>query len=103
MKKAFIDQILLGLFLFATIIVIGATISDNMEARDKYYNLKKITDNAVLTLAKYYVNVEENTSSAQNVHQEMLIQTKLGNCKKRMNLATNNGNTWSDKTVLFGH
>ena len=24
-------------------------------------------------------------------------------CKKRMNLATNNGNTWSDKTVLFGH
>ena len=25
------------------------------------------------------------------------------NCKKRMNLATNNGNTWSDKTVLFGH
>lgn len=27
----------------------------------------------------------------------------LPNCKKRMNLATNNGNTWSDKTVLFGH
>ncbi len=79
MKKAFIDQILLGLFLFTTIIVIGATISDNMEARDKYYNLKKITDNAVLTLAKYYVNVEENTSAAQNVHQEMLTQTKLGN------------------------
>ena len=27
----------------------------------------------------------------------------LSDCKKRMNLATNNGNTWSDKTVLFGH
>ena len=79
MKKAFIDQILLGLFLFATVIIIGATVSDNMEARDKYYNLKKITDNAVLTLAKYYVNVEENSASAENIHYEMLSQTKLGN------------------------
>ena len=78
MKKAFIDQIFLGLFLFVTLIGIGATISDNMEARDKYYNLKKITDNAVLTLAKYYVNVEENSSSAENIHQEMLNQTTLG-------------------------
>ena len=24
-------------------------------------------------------------------------------CKKRMNLDSNNGNTWSGKTVLFGH
>lgn len=78
MKKAFIDQIFLGLFLFVTLIGIGATISDNMEARDKYYNLKKITDNAVLTLAKYYVHVEENSSSAENIHQEMLTQTTLG-------------------------
>lgn len=41
MKKAFIDQIFLGLFLFVALIGIGATISDSMEARDKYYNLKK--------------------------------------------------------------
>lgn len=79
MKKAFVDQILLGLFLFATLIVIGATVSDNMEARDKYYNLKQITDNAVLTLAKYYVKVEENTIEAENVYDSMLDQTKLGN------------------------
>lgn len=79
MKKAIIDQMLLGLFLFAALISIGATISDNMEARDKYYNLKKITDNAVLTLAKYYVNVEENTATAENVYYAMLQQTKLGN------------------------
>ena len=32
-----------------------------------------------------------------------LIRRYVDNCKKRMNLATNNGNTWSDKTVLFGH
>lgn len=79
MKKAFIDQILLGLFLFVTLIAIGATISDNMEARDKYYNLKKITDNAVLTLAKYYVNVEENSFAAENIHNQMLLETSLGN------------------------
>ena len=32
-----------------------------------------------------------------------IFSVKILNCKKRMNLATNNGNTWSDKTVLFGH
>ncbi len=79
MKKAIIDQILLGLFLFAALISIGATISDNMEARDKYYNLKKITDNAVLTLAKYYVNVDENTMAAEDIYDAMLLETKLGN------------------------
>lgn len=78
MKKAFIDQIFLGLFLFVTLIGIGATISDSMEARDKYYNLKKITDGAVLTLAKYYVNVDANTLLAETTHQNMLTQTKLG-------------------------
>ena len=78
MKKAFIDQIFLGLFLFVALIGIGATISDNMEARDKYYNLKKITDGAVLTLAKYYVNVEGNTLLAETTHQDMLTQTRLG-------------------------
>jgi hypothetical protein len=78
MKKAFVDQILLGLFLFATLVVLGTTISDNMEARDKYYKLKQITDNAVLTLAKYYVHVEQSVVNAQQVHDEMLVQTKLG-------------------------
>ena len=54
------------------LIIVGATISDNIQARDKYYNQKKITDNAVLTLAKYYVNVDENTLNAQNIYYEML-------------------------------
>ncbi|MEZ4694389.1 MAG: hypothetical protein R2837_10490 [Aliarcobacter sp.] len=67
------------MFLFVILIIIGATISDNMQARDKYYNLKKITDNAVLTLAKYYVNINESTLSAQNVYYEMLKETNLGN------------------------
>lgn len=79
MKKAFIDQILLGLLLFVSLIGIGATISDNMEARDKYYNLKQLTDSAVLTLAKYYVNVEEDTNLAETIFNQMLTETNLGN------------------------
>jgi hypothetical protein len=79
MKKAFVDQIILGFLLFTSLIVLGATISDNMQARDKYYNLKKITDNSVLTLAKYYVNVNEDTTSAEDINYEMLEETKLGN------------------------
>jgi hypothetical protein len=79
MKKAFVDQIILGFLLFSSLIVLGATISDNMQARDKYYNLKKITDNSVLTLAKYYVNVREDTTEAEDINYEMLEETKLGN------------------------
>lgn len=78
MKKAFIDQIMLGFFLFTSLIVVGATVSDNMQARDKYYKLKKITDNAVLTLSKYYVKVNENTSIAESIYDNMLDETKLG-------------------------
>jgi hypothetical protein len=79
MKKAFIDQIILGFLLFTSLIGLGATISDNMQARDKYYNLKKITDNSVLTLAKYYINVDEDTTSAEDINYQMLEETKLGN------------------------
>ena len=78
MKKAIIDQILLGFILFSSLVVIGATVSDKMQARDKYYNLKQITDNAVLGLAKYYVQVENSTSDAQDIYNNILEQTKLG-------------------------
>lgn len=36
------------------------------------------------------------------IQKEEMLESYIY-CKKRMNLATNNGNTWSDKTVLFGH
>lgn len=78
MKKAIVDQMLLGLFLFVCLIAIGATVSDNMQARDKFYNLKKITDNSVLTLAKYYTHVDENTTDAESTNYNMLSETKLG-------------------------
>ena len=39
----------------------------------------------------------------KKIQIEDFIEVEVSSCKKRMNLATNNGNTWSDKTVLFGH
>lgn len=78
MKKAFVDQIMLGLFLFVALIVLGATIADNKEARNKFYKLKKVSDNAAIAMAKYYTTVEANTDNAENIANELLKQTKLG-------------------------
>ena len=78
MKKAFIDQIFLGLFLFVALIVLGATVSDEMDARNTYYNLKKITDNAVLSMAKYYMDVNPNTTEAEAIANAMLDESSLG-------------------------
>ena len=66
-------------------------------------------------------NLEEESRTITGIHDiygKLYDELKVGSiianparnvsvakifCKKRMNLATNNGNTWSDKTVLFGH
>ncbi len=78
MKKAFIDQIMLGIFLFATLIIIGATILDDIEARNKYYKLKALTDNAALSAAKYYIDVDMDTTNAETIANDILAQTPLG-------------------------
>lgn len=78
MKKAFIDQIMLGLFIFIALIVLGATVSDEIQARNKYYNLKKITDITALAMANYYNDINANTSEAESVANAILDETKLG-------------------------
>ena len=78
MKSAKIDQIMLLMIIFVAIILFAATVSDEMQNRNKYYSLKKITDNAVLTMAKYYININQSQTDAQNVAHAMLDQTKLG-------------------------
>lgn len=78
MKKALIDQMMLIIFLFATLIILGATVADNAQARNTYYKLKSLTDNAVLTMAKYYTNIEQNQSEAEDIADEILSKTKLG-------------------------
>lgn len=78
MKKAFIDQILLGFLLFTILIIIGATVSDDVDARNKYYKLKSLTDNTALSAAKYYIMVNKSTSEAEDIANAMLEETNLG-------------------------
>ena len=77
MKKAFIDQILLGFVLFSGIFILIATVSDDTTVRNKYYNLKKLSDNAALFAANHY-NKNENTQDAQELAKDMLRETALG-------------------------
>lgn len=77
MKKAFIDQILLGFVLFSGIFILIATVNDDTTVRNKYYNLKKLTDQAALSAAKYY-NANDDTVGAENIAKNMLNETKLG-------------------------
>ncbi|MGM0518388.1 MAG: hypothetical protein ACQERD_01950 [Campylobacterota bacterium] len=79
MKKAFIDQILLGFLIFSILIITATTLLDDEEARNKYYKLKNLTNNAALSAAKYYAKVSQNTTEAQQIASDILSKTKLGN------------------------
>ena len=50
-----------------------------------------------------YQNFKLNDATYNERYKKVEALYEGLKCKKRMNLATNNGNTWSDKTVLFGH
>ena len=58
---------------------------------DKHFNQNIGTYDLAYRVSVYTMR----RTAATNIYKKF--------CKKRMNLATNNGNTWSDKTVLFGH
>lgn len=94
MKKAFIDQIMLGFFLFAALIIFGATVSDEFEARNKASKLEQMAKNSTRTLAKSYMYNEDMIES-QNINNEILKNTKLG-----LELLNNNhiSYTWRDTT-----
>ena len=78
MKRAFIDQIMLGFFLIAFTMVFVGTVSDELQARNKYTNLKKVLQTAVLSASKYYINENNNTTEAQNIALGIVEQTVLG-------------------------
>ncbi len=78
MKKAFIDQILLGFLIFAVLIITATTLIDDEEARNKYYKIKNLTNNAALSAAKYYSNVQSDTFEAEQIADSILSKTKLG-------------------------
>jgi hypothetical protein len=77
MKKAIIDQIMLGIFLFAALIVLGATISDEFIARKKSDKLVTLTKDITRALAKYYM-YNQNIKEAEYTANNILSSTKLG-------------------------
>lgn len=79
MKKAFIDKILLGFFLLSSVVVFVATVSDELEARNKYTQLKHIVQTATLSASKYYINENRDVSESQNIAIGIIEKSPLGN------------------------
>ena len=80
-KKAFINIILIGFILITSIVVFLSTTSDDIVWKNKYFNLKKITDSTVLALAKSYnINQYEldPVSIAEGVADGILDNSNLG-------------------------
>ena len=77
-KKAFIDQIMLGFFLIAFTTIFIGTVSDELQARNKYTQLKKVAQTAVLTAAKYYLTEENDEESAENIALSLIEEIPLG-------------------------
>lgn len=77
MKKAFIDQIMLGFFLFASLVIFGATVSDEYEARNKAVKLQEITKLTTRALAKHYM-YNEDMDAAEVIANNILSETKVG-------------------------
>lgn len=87
MKKALIDQIMLGLFLFISLIVLGATVSDQFSARNKTFALDTLIRNTTKALAKHYM-YNEDMNAAEEIGNAMLNSTKLGREIIAQNLIT---------------
>lgn len=77
MKKAFIDTILLGFVLLASIIALIGTVADEMIIHNKINDIKNLTTNTALAAAKYY-NIAEDTDEAETVAKNILSQSKVG-------------------------
>jgi len=91
MKKALIDQILLGGMLLVIVIVFAATVSDEKAAREKVYQLKNITDTSALAAGKYFMDVNESQEEAEGISDGILDRTTLGREVKPLHTYT-----WDD-------
>lgn len=78
MKKAIIDQLLLGAFLFTAVIMFIATSSDEKNAKRKVNNLIFLAESAVQSTGNYYIHQDRDQTNAENFTTEMLNKTTLG-------------------------
>jgi hypothetical protein len=77
MKHALVDQLLIGLLVLGGIFVFVATVNDDTMARNKVYELKKLTSNSARAMAKHYME-QEDICQAQNISNSILSQSNLG-------------------------
>jgi len=78
MKKAFVDTILLGFVLIASVITLIGTVADEMIIHNKINDIKNLTINTALAAAKHY-DIVEDTDAAEAVAKNILSQSKVGN------------------------
>lgn len=76
-KKGFVQIILLGFVVLSSIILFVGSVGDEVAMKNSYFNLKKITDSTAIALAKHY-SIHENQNSAEEVANDILNQTKVG-------------------------
>jgi len=77
MKKAFVDQILLGFVLLTGVIFLVGTVTDEKMATNKVFNLKEIASNTTRILAKHYM-YNESIEDAETVASDLLNTSSLG-------------------------
>lgn len=78
MKRAIVDQMLLGFILVLGIITFVATLNDETKTRNYIYDLKAFAQNTAKTMARHY-EYSIDMCAAQQVAKNLELQTKIGN------------------------
>lgn len=71
MKKAMIEQIMIGGILFTMLTLFVATVYDEKSARDRTYELKTTAQEVSIGLAKYYED-QMDMCTAESIVTEIL-------------------------------
>ena len=82
-KRAYINIILIGFVLIASVVVFVSTTADDVVWKNKYFNLKKITDSAAFALGNGYKENqyelrEDAKAAAKDIADAILNNSNLG-------------------------
>lgn len=77
MKKAVLEQMMLGFILFTMLALFVATVYDEKSTRDRIYDLKTIAEEASTGLAKYYED-QIDMCTAESIIKDILNESPTG-------------------------
>ncbi len=77
MKKAMLEQLMLGFLLLTTFTLFVATVYDEKNTRDRIYELKQIAKEASIAMARYYEQ-QIDMCTAEAIAIDILSQTPTG-------------------------